>query len=283
MQSRPFGSTGVRLPVLGQGTWNLERAERAQAVRALRRGFELGLTHVDTAEMYGDGAVEELVGEALDGWPDEVFVTSKVLPHNASRRGTVEACERSLARLRRERIDLYLLHWPGPHPLEDTLAAFEELVLAGKVRFFGVSNFDAAELDHAVRLAGPGRIACDQVLYHLGERTVEHRVLTRCALHGVALVAYSPFGSTLRFPPRGARGARATLAAVAQARGATPRQVALAFLTRERCAFAIPKAQSVEHVEENAAAGELVLDESEIRTLEAAFPLGPEPRVLPTI
>ena len=283
MRRRPLGATGRELPVIGQGTWNLEQEERADAVRALRRGLELGMDHVDTAEMYGDGAVEEIVGEALAGWPDEVFVASKVLPQNASRRGTVQACERSLARLGRERIDLYLLHWPGSHPLEDTLAAFEELALGGKIGAYGVSNFDAAEVERAVGIAGPGRIACNQVLYHLGQRAIEHRVLPRCDELGVTVVAYSPFGSEPdAFPPGGAGGRRA-LEAVARAHGATPHQVALAFLTRHASVLAIPKAARLAHVEDNAAAGELVLEPDEVEALEAAFPLGREPRELPTI
>lgn len=282
MRQRPFGTTGVSLPVIGQGTWNLERDDPDEALRALRRGLELGLTHVDTAELYGSGRVEELVGRALAGWRGELFVTSKVLPTNATRAGTIAACERSLARLGRESLDLYLLHWPGPHPLEETLAAFAELRAAGKARFTGVSNFDAAGLDRAVRLAGAGNVVCDQVLYHLGERAAEHRVLGRCRAHGAALVGYSPFGSSAAFPP-GGTAARATLEAVAARRGATARQVALAFLTRDPAAFAIPKAGRAAHVEENAAAAELALDAEDLRALEQAFPLGPEPRELPTI
>jgi diketogulonate reductase-like aldo/keto reductase len=285
MRERAFGSTGVRLPVIGQGTWELERAERDAAVRALRRGLELGLTHIDTAEMYGDGAVEEIVGEALRGRREQAFVATKVLPENASRRGTVAACERSLARLGLERIDLYLLHWAGSHPLADTLAAFEELQAAGKIRFFGVSNFDAQEFEQAVELAsargGPGRIACNQVLYHLKERAIEHRVLPRCEALGVALVAYSPFGSG-RFPASGSRAHHA-LEQVAREHGATPRQVALAFLTRRAAVFTIPKAARSEHVEENAGAGELELTGEDLSRLESAFPLGPEPRSLPSL
>jgi len=283
VRRRPFGSTGLELPVLGQGTWTIERGDRREAVRALRRGFELGMTHVDTAEMYGDGRAEEVVGEALRGWKGEVFVASKVLPQNASRTGTVAACERSLRRLGRERIELYLLHWPGAHPLEDTVAGFEELVAAGKVGAWGVSNFDADELARTVAIGGSGGVACDQVLYHLEERAIEHRVVPRCAELGVAVVAYSPFGSdTASFPP-GGQGGRRALLDLARELGATPRQIVLAFLTRHPSVFAIPKAASVAHVEENAAAGDLVLGEEGVRRLEQAFPLGREPRELPTI
>lgn len=278
MRRRALGAREVS--VIGQGTWNLERADEDEALAALRRGIELGMDHVDTAEMYGGGAVEALLGRALEGFP-EVFVTSKVLPSNATRSGTIAACERSLARLRRERIDLYLLHWPGPHPLEETVAGFEALVEAGKIGAWGVSNFDAAELEEALRLAGPAGPACDQVLYHVAERAVEHRVLPRCAEHGLALAAYSPFGSG-DFPAPGSPGGRA-LAEVGRAVGATPRQVALAFLTRHPCALAIPKAARPEHVEENAAAGGLELGEEALRALEGALPRGPEPPSLPVI
>jgi len=272
MEQRKFGGTGATVAVIGQGTWNLERADRRGAVAALRRGLDRGMTHVDTAEMYGQGEVEELVGEAIAGRRDEVFLVSKVLPGNASRRGTITACERSLKRLGTDRLDVYLLHWPGDHPLADTLAAFAELAEKGKIRAFGVSNFDEAEMAQAVDLAGPGRIACNQVLYHLEERTIEHAVLPFCEEHGVAVVAYSPFGSG-KFPqPRSPGGE--VLAAIAQAHDATPRQVALALLVRRPSLFAIPKASTPEHAEENAGAGDLRLTEEEIRRIDAAFPVG---------
>ena len=281
MRERPFGATGERLPRIGQGTWNLERADRRRAVRALQLGFELGLTHVDTAEMYGNGAAEEIVGEALRGWRPRVFVVTKVLPHNASRQGTVRACERSLQRLGVECIDLYLLHWPGQHPLEHTFAAFEELAQSGKIRFFGVSNFDTRELEDAVRIAGPGAIACNQVLYHLEQRAIEHRVIPCAEEQGVAVVAYSPLGSG-DFPQPGSPGFD-TLQRIAAQRGATPRQIALAFLTHRASLFAIPKAVSARHVEENAVALGIALEPDEILAIEAAFPLGPEPVDLPMI
>jgi diketogulonate reductase-like aldo/keto reductase len=202
-----------------------------------------------------------------------VVLVSKVLPENASRKGTITACEASLRRLRTDRLDGYLLHWEGPHPLEDTFAAFEELVSAGKIRWWGVSNFDAAPLARSVAIAGPGRVACDQVLYHLKERAIEHRVIPTCREHGVAIVAYSPFGSG-DFPEPSSAGGR-VLAAVAERHGATPRQVALAFLTRDPDLFTIPKASRVRHVEENVAAGDLVLTPEDVAEIDRALPRGP--------
>lgn len=269
MRKRPWGATGFDVPVLGLGTWLMERDDRARCVEALRAGIDAGMTHVDTAELYGDGVVEEIVGEALEGRRDEVFLVSKVLPSNASRRGTIEACERSLARLRTDHLDCYLLHWAGEHPLEDTIAAFESLREAGKIRSWGVSNFDERELANAIRIAGESRVACNQVLYHLKERTIEHGVQAFGEDHGVALVAYSPFGSG-DFPD-----GDETLRAIADARDATPRQIALAFLTRSEGSFAIPKSSSVEHVRANAAAAEISLDEGEVERIERAFPVGP--------
>ena len=281
MRHEPFGTTHHPVAVVGQGTWNLDEAPRADAVAALRRGLDLGATHIDSAEMYGSGAAEELVGEAISGRRDEVFLVSKVLPHNASRRGTVAACERSLARLRTDRLDCYLLHWRGSHPLAETVAAFEELRRAGKILSWGVSNFDVDDLDELAAAAGSARPACNQVLYHLKERAIEHAVLPWCEANGVAVTAYSPFGQT-DFPAPGSAGGR-VLAGVGAAHGATPRQVALAFLTRARSVFAIPKASTPEHVAENAAAGDLRLAPDEVAAIEAAFPLGRRPRSLPML
>lgn len=278
---RILGADDMLASVHGQGTWELERGDRDEAVRALRRGFDLGLTHVDTAEMYGSGEAELVVGTALSGRRNEVFLTSKVLPHNASRAGTIAACEASLTRLGVECLDLYLLHWPGSHPLEETFGAFEELKQRGLIRAFGLSNFDAAQLRRAAALAGADRIACNQVLYHLEERAVEHRVLPACHELGIALVAYSPFGSG-DFPAPGSAGGL-ELSRVAQLHGATPRQVALAFIARHAGSFTIPKAARVEHVEDNAGALGLQLTADDVRALDAAFPLGKEPRSLPVI
>jgi diketogulonate reductase-like aldo/keto reductase len=281
MRRRPFGPAGVPVPVIGLGTWDLEKADRRAAVAVLRRAADAGAAHWDTAEMYGAGRSEEVLGEALRGIRDRVFLASKVLPGNATRAGTVAACERSLRRLGTDRLDLYLLHWPGPHPLAETAAGMEDLVRAGKVLSWGVSNFDAALLEEMVRVAGPGRVACDQVLYHLEERAVEHSVLPACARHGIALVAYSPFGSGGPFP-KGREGRR-VLGEVAAARGAGPRQVALAWTVRREPLFTIPRTFTLAHALENAAAGDLELAEEEVARLDAAFPLGPEPPELPTI
>jgi diketogulonate reductase-like aldo/keto reductase len=281
MERRRFGPTKRPVAVIGQGTWYGEGDDRASAVAALRRGLDLGMTHIDTAEMYGSGAVEELVAEAIAGRRDEVFLVSKVLPENASRAGTVAACEGSLARLRTDRLDGYLLHWRGRHPLEETLAAFEELRRAGKILSWGVSNFDEADLEEARQIAGAGRIACNQVLYHLGERAIEHAVLSWCEKQGVAVVAYSPFGHG-DFPGPRTKGGR-VLRDIAAAHGATPRQVALRFLVRRPSCFAIPKASNPEHAAENAGAGELRLTEAELARIDEAFPLGPRPRELPTL
>jgi diketogulonate reductase-like aldo/keto reductase len=282
MERRGFGGTGRQVAVVGQGTWYIERAARAEAVAALRRGLDLGMTHVDTAEMYGSGAAERVVGEAIAGRREEVFLVSKVLPHNASRRGTVEACEASLRRLGTDRLDVYLLHWPGPHPLAETVAGFEALVRAGKIRAWGVSNFDTDDLDALKPLAGAAGPVCNQVLYHLGERAIEHRVIPWCEREGLAVVAYSPFGHEGGFPSPRSAGGR-VLAEIAVAHGAAPRQVALAFLTRRPGVFAIPKAARAAHAAENAAAGGLRLGAAEIARIDAAFPLGAAPRGLPML
>ena len=279
MQSRIFGKGGPEVSVIGQGTWYLDRGDRKAAVTALRRGIELGMTHIDTAEMYGDA--ELLIADALAGKRDEVFLVSKVLPSNASRRGTITACERSLKRLKTDHLDCYLLHWRGSYPLSETVAAFEDLKRAGKIRSWGVSNFDGDDLNELLSVAGEGKIACNQVLYHLKERAIEHAVIPWCERHGVAVVAYSPFGHNdfpLRRSPSGE-----VLHKIAAKHKATPRQVALAFLTRETTVFAIPKASNAEHAAENAAAGDLKLDASEIAALDAAFPRGAKPRSLPML
>lgn len=273
MRSRQFGSTGIEVPTVGLGTWNMERDEKSAVLSAVQRALELGVTHLDTAEMYGVGAVETLLGEALKGRRDRAFLVSKVLPQNASKAGTVAACERSLRRLGTDHLDCYLLHWPGPHPLGETVAAFEGLVQAGKIKSWGVSNFDVHDLEALVRIAGPGKIACNQVLYHLRERAIEHAVLPWCEAHGVALVAYSPYGGEGGFPEERSPGGRA-LAKIAESLRATPRQVALAFLARHPNAFVIPKTGHPSRVVELAAAGELVLEEGQVRALEAAFPRG---------
>jgi diketogulonate reductase-like aldo/keto reductase len=279
MQQKRFGSTGHDVSVIGQGTWYLDRGDRKTAVAALRRGLDLGMTHIDTAEMYGDA--ELVIAEAIAGRRDETYLVSKVLPSNASRRGTITACERSLARLKTDHLDCYLLHWQGSFPLPETVEAFEQLVSAGKIRSWGVSNFDADDLDELQEVAGEGKIACNQVLYHLQERAIEHAVIPWCAKHGVAVVAYSPFGHN-DFPDQRSKGG-ALLQTIAKRHGASPRQVALAFLARDPHVFPIPKASSAEHAADNAAAGDLVLSKEDISALDQAFPRGPKPRSLPML
>jgi diketogulonate reductase-like aldo/keto reductase len=279
MKSRPFGSSKYDVSVIGQGTWYIDRGDRKDAIAALGRGIDLGMTHIDTAEMYGDA--ELVITEAIAGRRDDIFLVSKVLPSNASRRGTITACERSLARLNTDRLDCYLLHWRGSYPLDETVAAFEELARAGKIRSWGVSNFDTDDLNELLAVAGKGKIACNQVLYHLQERAIEHAVIPWCEQHGVAVVAYSPFGHNDFPSPRSKAGQ--ALQTIADAHDASPRQVALSFLTRQACVFAIPKAASQEHASDNAAAANLTLSENEIAALDQAFPRGPKPRGLPML
>ena len=279
MERRPFGSTTGEVAVVGQGTWYLDRGDRGAAVAALRRGLDLGMTHIDTAEMYGDA--EEVIAEGITGRRDDAFLVSKVLPEHATLKGTIAACERSLARLRTDRLDAYLLHWAGRHPLADTIAAFEQLRRDGKILSWGVSNFDVHELEEARAIAGDGRIACNQVLYHLEERAIEHAVIPWCEKHRVAVVGYSPFGHG-RFPGPRTRGGR-VLQEIAAAHGATPRQVGLRFLVRRPALFTIPKAGRPDHVAENAGAGGLQLTPAELARIDEAFPLGPRPRELPTL
>jgi diketogulonate reductase-like aldo/keto reductase len=232
--------------------------------------------------MYGSGAAEELVGAAIAEQRNEVFLVSKVLPHNASRNGTIAACERSLKRLKTDRLDCYLLHWRGSHPLEDTVSAFEQLRADGKILSWGVSNFDVDDLDAVRRIAGAGHPVCNQVLYHLRDRAIEHAVIPWCEANGVAVVAYSPFGHAGGFPkPNSAEGR--VLKAIAERHNSTPRQVPLRFLTRRASVFAIPKASNPAHAEENAGAGALNLSETELARIDAAFPLGPRPRSLPML
>jgi len=279
LRQQKFGRGGPNVSVIGQGTWYLDRGNRKRAVAALQRGIELGMTHIDTAEMYGDA--ELVIAEAIEGRRDDLFLVSKILPSNASRRGTIAACERSLQRLKTDRLDCYLLHWRGSYPLDDTVAAFDELKRSGKIRAWGVSNFDTGDLDEMLKVAGEGSIACNQVLYHLQERAIEHAVIPWCEAHGVAVVAYSPFGHN-DFPSPGSRAGQ-VLQKIAEAHQATPRQIALGFLTRETTVFAIPKASTAEHAAENAAAGNLVLERDEIAALDKAFARGAKPQGLPML
>ena len=277
-----FGASGFDVPRIGQGSWNLplRGAAADEAKRALRRGVELGLTHIDTAEMYGDGGSERLIGEAIRDLPREsLFIVSKVMPSNATYAGTIAACEASLERLGCEYLDCFLLHWRGAVPLRETLRALEQLVAHGKIRTLGVSNFDVEDLREAHALLEREPLACNQVLYHLGQRTVETREFAYCRDHGVAIVGYTPFG-------RGDyedRPGTAVLERVAKKHGATVRQIVLAFLTRDPIAFAIPKASTVAHVAENAAAGDIVLDADDIAGIDGAFPARERRGGLPTL
>jgi diketogulonate reductase-like aldo/keto reductase len=282
MEKRQFGSTNRAVAVIGQGTWNIEGGDPSRTVAALRRGLDLGMTHIDSAEMYGSGEAEELVGVAIAGRRDEVFLVSKVLPTNASRSGVVAACDASLARLKTDRLDYYLLHWRGAYPLEDTIAGFEQLQRQGKILAWGVSNFDVPDLEEVRGIAGVGHPACNQVLYHLEERAIENAVLPWCDQHGVAVVGYSPFGHKGGLPgPRTTRGR--VLEEIADAHGVTVHQVALRFLVRKPPLFTIPKASNPEHAAENAGAGELHLSEAELARIERAFPLDRHARALPTL
>jgi diketogulonate reductase-like aldo/keto reductase len=280
MQTRRFGWTGHQISVIGQGTWKMEGDSPVEALGALQAGLDAGMTHIDTAELYGGGRVESLVGRAIAGRREKIFLVSKVMPNHASRSGTVKACEASLQRLGTDHLDCYLLHWPGPHPLEETIAAFEQLVEEGKIRSWGVSNFDVDDLEEALEISGPGRIACNQVLYHLRARDIEDRVIPWCTQHDVAVVGYSPFGSG-DFPQPQSKGGK-VLGDVARAHGVTPHKVALAFLVRDPHVLAIPKSAKVARVRENAGAAGVKLTRDEVGRLEEVFPLR-RGRELPTL
>jgi diketogulonate reductase-like aldo/keto reductase len=275
-RQRATPSTGVRstklpsgepVPVLGQGTWHMaEHPERRNhEIAALRVGLDLGLRLIDTAEMYADGAAEELVGDAIAGRRDEVFLVSKVLPQNATRRGTIAACERSLRRLGTDRLDLYLLHWRESMPLSETLAGFEALLTNGKIRYWGVSNFDVPDMEELVGLPGGSAVTTDQVLYNLTRRGIEYDLLPWCVKRGIPIMAYSPIeqGRMLRHP---------VLQRLAAGHDATPAQLALAWVLRQDRVIAIPKAGTPAHVRENRAALDLRLTEQDLDALDRAFP-----------
>ncbi|KVH52742.1 aldo/keto reductase [Burkholderia sp. MSMB1072] len=257
---------GETIPKLGLGTWEMgERpARRADEIAALREGIELGMTLVDTAEMYGDGATEELVGDALAGLRDDVFLVSKVYPHHASRRGVVAACDASLKRLRTDRLDLYLLHWRGSVPLEETVAGFDALQRAGKIRHWGVSNFDTADMAELVGEAGGGACATNQILYNIARRGPEFDLLPWLADHRIPAMAYSPVDHG-RLPKR------SPLDEIARLRGVSVMRVALAWVLAQPAVFAIPKASRIEHVRDNRAALDLVLSDDERAQLDAYF------------
>lgn len=257
----------MKLPRLGQGTWNMgdRPARRAEEIAALREGIALGLTLIDTAEMYGDGRSESLVGEAIAGQRDRVFLVTKALPSNASRKGVARSCEASLKRLKTDHVDLYLLHWMGSHPLEETLRGFEDLLAAGKIRSWGVSNLDIDEMQKLVSLPGGKACVTDQVLYNLSRRGIEYDLLPWCAKNDISIMAYSPV-------EQGRILGDKALARVAQRLGATPAQVALAWTLRHDAMVSIPKAASAAHVRENRKALELKLDAQALSELDQAFP-----------
>ena len=258
---------GERVPALGQGTWHMgeNRRRAAEEAGAVRLGIELGMTLIDTAEMYGGGGAEEMVARAAEGVRDDLFIVSKVYPHNASRAGVVAACERSLERLRTDRIDLYLLHWRGSIPLAETLEGFEHLRRDGKIRHYGVSNFDRADMAEWAALQGGGTVAADQVLYNLSRRGPERELLPWCREHQVAVMAYTPLGQGNMLGNR-------ALGEVARRRGATPAQIALAWLLRWDGMIVIPKASRAEHVRENRGALDIALAEEDLAALDRAFP-----------
>jgi diketogulonate reductase-like aldo/keto reductase len=260
---------GEAVPALGQGTWNMgeRRGQAGEEVAALRAGIARGLTLIDTAEMYGNGGAEEIVAQAAAGQRDQLFIVSKVYPHNASRSGVPAACERSLKRLATDRIDLYLLHWRGSYPLAETVAAFEALRRAGKIRHWGVSNFDLADMTELTGIADGAACAANQVLYHPNSRGIEFDLLPWCAARRLPIMAYSPLGHS---PSR--LLASPALVAVARRHGVTPAQVALAWSMRQGGVITIPKAASLAHVAENAAAAELTLTAADLAEIDRAHP-----------
>jgi diketogulonate reductase-like aldo/keto reductase len=273
---RKFGWTGLDVPVIGMGTWMIEgrsRDSEKRVIEALRLGLDLGMNHIDTAEMYGNGRAEELIAAALDDQRKQVFLVSKVLPSNASYQGTLKACERSLKRLKTDFIDLYLLHWPSSqHPIEETMRAMEKLVDEGMIRFIGVSNFDVGQLREAQYPLKKYRIACNQVLYHLAYRGIERDLIPYCVESEIAVVGYSPFGHG-NFPSSHSRGGK-VLAEIAKRHKRTMRQVALNFLTRDPNLFLIPKAANPDHVRDNSGAvGDWKLTDEDITAIDRTFPL----------
>ena len=258
--------TGEAIPALGQGTWQMaeDPSRRSQEVNALRLGLELGMTLIDTAEMYGEGAAEELVAEAIAGRRDEVFLVSKVYPHRASRAGVVQACERSLKRLRTDRLDLYLLHWRGSVPLEDTVARFEELCRSGKIRHWGVSNFDTSDMEELVRVDDGANCATNQVLYNVTRRGPEFDLIPWMAAHRMSLMAYSPIEQG-RLPKSGA------LQMIGDKHRASAFQIALAWLLQQPGVIAIPKASRPDHVRDNHRALQIKLSPEELKAIDAQF------------
>ena len=259
--------SGEKIPQLGLGTWHMgERgADRVAQARAIGAGIDRGITLIDTAEMYGEGGAEEVVATATAGCRDKVFIVSKVYPHNASRAGAIAACERSLKRLKTDRIDLYLLHWRGSHPLAETVAGFETLKAAGKIRQWGVSNLDTNDMAELRGVKDGGNCVSNQVLYHLGSRGIDFDLIADSARHKVMVMAYSPLG-------QGAILGDPALGKVAGKHGVTPAAIAIAWTMRHPHVVSIPKASNLAHVEENAAAADLVLNADDLQALDRAFP-----------
>jgi diketogulonate reductase-like aldo/keto reductase len=259
--------SGRSMPVLGMGTWRMgeSTAQRQKEIASLRHGLELGITLIDTAEMYGEGGAETVIAEVIAPRRSDIFLVSKVYPHNASRQGTIAACERSLQRLKTDYLDLYLLHWRGSVPLSETLEALQTLQQAGKIRDYGVSNFDLDDMKEASALLGGTSIATNQVLYNLMRRGVEWDLLPWCRQHGIPIMAYSPVEQGRLLKNR-------TLQAIAQQRGVTPAQVAIAWLLHQDNVIVIPKASTIAHVEQNCAALDLQLTLNDLNALDAAFP-----------
>jgi diketogulonate reductase-like aldo/keto reductase len=283
---RKFGWTGRDVPIIGMGTWMIEgRTKDADktAIEALRLGIDLGMTHIDTAEMYGNGRAEQLVAEAISGQREKVFVVSKVLPTNASYNRTLKACQHSLDRLKTDYIDLYLLHWPtSQHPIGETMQAMEKLVDEGMIKFIGVSNFNVDQLREAQRTLKKYRIACNQLLYHLTYRGIEHELLPYCAHNQIAIVGYSPFGHG-NFPSPQSRGGE-VLDKIAKKHNRTVHQIVLNFLTRDSNLFTIPKAANPDHVKDNSGAvGNWQLTEEDIAMINRTFPLQPADKRLEMI
>ena len=261
------------MPVLGQGTWRMgeERSRRQAEIAALRLGLDQGMTLIDTAEMYGEGGAEEVVGEAIkDRSRSEVFIVSKVYPHNASRRGAIEACERSVRRLKVEYIDLYLLHWRGDVPLQETLEAFQSLKDAGTIRDYGVSNFDVDDMEEAYELPGGAEIGTNQVLYNLAHRGIEWELLPWCRERRIPIMAYSPLGSDAAELKR--MLGHANIKKVAERHNVTPAQIALAWVLRHPDVIVIPKASKPEHIRQNRAAHDIELTDQDLKELDHAFP-----------
>jgi len=259
---------GAKVPAYGQGTWHMgeTRSRFADEAAALKLGIDLGVTLIDTAEMYGNGVAEEIVAEAAKGQRDKLFIVSKVLPYNGSQRGTIDACERSLKRLKTDHIDLYLLHWRGSHPFAETLAAFDKLKQQGKIRYHGVSNFDRRDMEEWAKNGGGDAVASNQILYNLSRRGPEWEVIPWCRQRNISIMAYSPI-------EQGRMLGDKTLAAVASRhRGATPAQVALAWLLRRDGMIVIPKAGNKDHVRENFGALDLKLTDQDLADLDKAFP-----------